>query len=37
MDLHREMPHWLDFVDHTGDAGILVRAPDPKMLFARAA
>jgi len=31
------MPDWLNFVDHTGDAGILVQAPDLKELFARAA
>jgi protein archease len=37
MDLLREKPVWLNFVDHTGDAGIFVRAPDLKELFARAA
>ena len=37
MTLLREKPVWLNFVDHTGDAGILVRAPDLKELFARAA
>ena len=37
MDLCREKPLWLNFLDHTGDAGILVRAPDLKELFARAA
>jgi SHS2 domain-containing protein len=37
VDLPRETPDWLDFVDHTADAGILVQAPDPKELFARAA
>ena len=31
------MPDWLKFVDHTGDAGILVQAPDLEELFARAA
>jgi SHS2 domain-containing protein len=30
-------PEWLDYIDHTGDAGILVRAQDLKQLFARAA
>jgi protein archease len=33
----RETPVWLNFVDHTGDAGIWVRAADLKELFARAA
>ena len=28
---------WLDYVDHTGDAGILVRALDLRQLFERAA
>jgi SHS2 domain-containing protein len=37
MDLLREVPCWLSFLDHTGDAGILVRSPDLKELFARAA
>jgi SHS2 domain-containing protein len=37
VDLPRETPAWLSFLDHTGDAGILVRAPDLKELFARAA
>jgi len=30
-------PAWLEFLDHTADAGILVQAPDLKELFARAA
>lgn len=30
-------PHWLQEVDHTGDAGIRVTAPDCKTLFERAA
>jgi len=30
-------PDWLEFLDHTADAGILVQAPDLKDLFARAA
>jgi len=30
-------PDWLEFLDHTADAGILVQAPDLKELFARAA
>ena len=30
-------PDWLQFLDHTADAGILVQAPDLKELFARAA
>src|SRR5271157_2160416 len=33
----RTAPHWLEFLDHTADAGILVQAPDLKELFARAA
>jgi SHS2 domain-containing protein len=33
----RQTPAWLNFVDHTGDAGIWVRAADRKELFARAA
>ena len=35
--MSRETPIWLSFVDHTGDAGIWVRAADRKELFARAA
>jgi protein archease len=30
-------PAWLDYIDHTGDAGILVRGQDLRQLFARAA
>jgi protein archease len=30
-------PDWLEFLDHTADAGILVQAADLKELFARAA
>jgi SHS2 domain-containing protein len=37
VDLPRETPDWLNFVDHTADAGILLQAPDLKELFARAA
>jgi SHS2 domain-containing protein len=37
VDVPWKTPDWLKFVNHTGDAGILVRAPDPKELFARAA
>jgi len=33
----RTAPHWLEFLDHTADAGILVQAPNLKELFARAA
>jgi SHS2 domain-containing protein len=36
VDVCREKPLWLNFLDHTGDAGILVRAPDLKELFGRA-
>ena len=35
--MSRETPVWLNFVDHTADAGIWVRASDLKELFARAA
>ena len=36
---HAELtaPDWLEFLDHTADAGILVQAADLKELFARAA
>jgi len=37
VDVPWKTPDWLKFVNHTGDAGILVRASDPKELFARAA
>ena len=37
MDPPCEIPEWLDFVDHTADAGIVVQAADLKELFARAA
>jgi SHS2 domain-containing protein len=30
-------PDWLEFLNHTADAGILVQAADLKELFARAA
>ena len=30
-------PEWLDYIDHTGDAGILVRAENLRQLFERAA
>ncbi len=32
-----DYPSWLEEVDHTGDAGIVVTAPDRKTLFERAA
>lgn len=32
-----ESPSWFEEIDHTGDAGVLVRAPDLKTLFERAA
>jgi SHS2 domain-containing protein len=32
-----DLPKWLQFVDHTADAGILIRAPNPEQLFERAA
>ena len=36
---HAELtaPDWLEFLEHTADAGILVQAADLKELFARAA
>jgi protein archease len=37
VDVHWKTPDWLKFVNHTGDAGILVRASDLEELFARAA
>jgi SHS2 domain-containing protein len=37
VNLLREKPAWLNFVDHTGDAGIFVRASDLEEPFARAA
>jgi SHS2 domain-containing protein len=30
-------PEWLDYIDHTGDAGILLRAESLRQLFERAA
>ena len=30
-------PEWLEFLDHTADIGIRVRAADPRELFARSA
>jgi protein archease len=30
-------PEWLDYIDHTGDAGILLRAENLRQLFERAA
>ena len=30
-------PDWLDYIEHTADEGIVVRAPDPATLYARAA
>jgi SHS2 domain-containing protein len=33
----QKKPEWLDYLDHTGDAGILVRALDLRQLFERAA
>jgi SHS2 domain-containing protein len=30
-------PKWLDYIDHTGDAGILLRAENLRQLFERAA
>ena len=30
-------PEWLDYIDHTGDAGILLRADNLRQLFERAA
>ena len=30
-------PEWLDYIDHTGDAGILLRAVSLRQLFERAA
>ena len=35
--MSRETPAWLNFVEHTGDAGIRVRSADLNELFARAA
>ena len=32
-----EKPDWLDYIDHTADAGITVRANSMKKLFSRAA
>ena len=37
MDVPWKTPDWLKFVNHTGDAGILVQAPDLQELFGRAA
>ena len=32
-----ESPSWFEEIDHTGDTGVLVRAPNLKVLFERAA
>lgn len=31
------MPPWLQLLDHTGDTGVIITAPDLRALFARAA
>jgi SHS2 domain-containing protein len=37
VDFPHKVPEWLEFVDHTADAGIVVEASGLKELFARAA
>jgi SHS2 domain-containing protein len=37
VDSSAKTPTWLTYLDHTGDAGILVNAADRNELFARAA
>jgi protein archease len=37
MKLEEKAPEWLTFLDHTGDAGIMVEAPELERPFERAA
>ncbi len=37
MSANEDVPEWLEFIDHTADVGICVRAPTLKKLYARAA
>ncbi len=37
MSATEDVPEWLEFIDHTADVGICVRAPTLEKLFTRAA